>query len=201
MTETEIKLRWNKSAGEAAALVEGKGYRALGPRHLEVDQLFDRSSGDAPGELQSARKILRLRRSQSTADNTSKATVTYKGSPQEGRYKIREEIEFDASSGEAVELVLARLGYRATFRYEKYRRKFKRETEPGLITLDETPIGVFMELEGPVAWIDSTAANLDFAPADYVTDSYAALYRQYCLAHSKAPGNMIFSEITEKSGS
>jgi hypothetical protein len=29
--------------------------------------------------------------------------------------------------------------------------------EPGIITLDETPIGVFLELEGGKYWIDGTA--------------------------------------------
>jgi len=189
MIEIEIKLRWRGRAAEAEALLQSKGYAAMGPRELEVDQLFDRGSG----ELRSSRQILRLRR------HAGKTTVTYKGSPQDGRYKMREEIEFDASSAAAVELVLIRLGYQATFRYEKYRTKFHRDNEPGLITLDETPIGVFMELEGTAVWIDSTAVQLGFTSEDYVTDSYAALYREHRQAHPEAPADMIFLEITEKS--
>ena len=30
--------------------------------------------------------------------------------------------------------------------------------EPGVIELDETPAGDFLELEGPPEWIDATAA-------------------------------------------
>ena len=63
-----------------------------------------------------------------------------------------------------------------------------------MITVDETPIGVFLELEGPAAWIDGTAAALGFHVADYVTDSYAALYRQYRQANPEAPDNMIFDK-------
>jgi hypothetical protein len=34
--------------------------------------------------------------------------------------------------------------------------------------LDETPAGVFLELEGPSRWIDRTARRLGFAESDYL---------------------------------
>lgn len=187
MTETEIKLLWQGSAVDARALIESRGYTLSSPRTLEADQLFDLSSG----ALQQSDRILRLRRT-SSAEEGQHAVVTYKGYASREVYKSREEIEFDVSDPDAFALVLERLGYHPGFRYEKYRTKFKAYGEPGLITIDETPIGVYLELEGPQAWIDSTAAHLGFPPARFLTASYAGLYREHLEQHPDAPPNMAF---------
>jgi len=60
------------------------------------------------------------------------------------------------------------------------------------VVFDETPIGNFLELEGPQRWIDEVARQLGYARRDYITDSYAALYRKKCLEEGAKPGNMIF---------
>ena len=95
---------------------------------------------------------------------------------------------FDSS---AVLAILARAGYPAWFRYQKYREEFTRED--CIITVDETPIGIFLELEGPGEWIDATAARLGFTPADYITASYAKLYREHVEQHGGDPTAMRFS--------
>jgi adenylate cyclase class 2 len=184
MVETEIKLKWNASPSEARAHIELQGYRLIESRTLESDQLFDRPSG----ELKKGDQILRLRRTGAPAT----AIVTYKGPASRERYKSREEIEFQVSDADAFTDVLNRLGYAPAFRYEKYRTKFAAEGEPGIITLDETPIGVFLELEGAKSWIDSTAHRLGFALPSYLTTSYAALYRQYRQENEDAPPDMTF---------
>ncbi len=184
MVETEIKIRFERgSPQDARELIESHGYSILEPRTLESDRIFDRN---APSELRGADRLLRLRRS------GSRATVTYKGPATRERYKSREEIEFDVSNADAFELVLSRLGYEPRFRYEKYRTKFALAGEPGIVTIDETPIGVFLELEGPAGWIDQTAARLGFSPSEYCTASYAALYREYLHSHQAAPPDMVF---------
>jgi adenylate cyclase class 2 len=187
VTETEIKLFWQGSAEEARALIERHGYGLLSPRTLENDQLFDLPSGS----LRQSDQILRLRR-MSSAEEGQHAMVTYKGCASREVYKSREEIEFDVSDPDAFALVLERLGYSPGFRYEKYRTMFKAYGEPGLITIDETPIGVYLELEGPQAWIDSTAARLGFAPGRFLTVSYAALYREHLEGHPDAHPDMTF---------
>jgi adenylate cyclase class 2 len=58
--------------------------------------------------------------------------------------------------------------------------------------LDETPIGDFLELDGPSYWIDETAARLGFSGEEYVTCSYYTLYQEYLRAHPEAPRNMTF---------
>ena len=187
MTETEIKLLWQGSAEEARALIESRGYALSSPRTLEVDQLFDLESG----VLRQSDQILRLRRT-SSAEEGQHAVVTYKGCASREVYKSREEIEFEVSDPDAFALVLERLGYHPGFRYEKYRTKFKAYGEPGIVSIDEIPIGVYLELEGPQAWIDSTAARLGFPPERFSIASYASLYREHLEQHPDAPPNMTF---------
>jgi adenylate cyclase class 2 len=182
--ETEVKIPFVQGAQAARRLVESKGYRVLGDRILESDQLFDR----AGGELRRNDQLLRLRRS------GDRATVTYKGPGRRGRHKSREEIEFDISDAASFEQVLERLGYSPGFRYEKFRTKFAAPGEPGFVTIDETPIGVFLELEGPPDWIDQTAARLDISQAEYLTRSYAAMYQEYRRVNAGAPADMIFED-------
>jgi len=191
MIETEVKIRFAPGAAAARNLIERQGYVIIEPRTLESDRVFDRSPDRSPdrglAELKSADQLLRLRRAGSLS------TVTYKGPADRRRYKSREEIEFDVSDPDAFELVLARLGYTPRFRYEKFRTKFALPPEPGLITIDETPIGVFFELEGEASWIDRTAARLGFSANEYCTASYASLYREYLLLHEEAPADMVFN--------
>ncbi len=187
MTETEIKLRWNGAPQEARALIEGRGYGVSSQRTLESDQLFDLPSA----ALRQSDRLLRLRKTTS-AEGTKRAMVTYKGPATRDGYKSREEIEFDVSDPGTFTLVLQRLGYQPAFRYEKYRTQFRIAGEPGLITIDETPIGVYMEIEGPQDWIDSTAARLGLPKEQFLTVSYAALYREYRAQHPEAPPDMTF---------
>jgi adenylate cyclase class 2 len=183
MVETEVKIPFPHSAQEAHHRIERQGYVVIEPRTLESDQLFDRPSGD----LRAADQLLRLRRSGSLS------TVTYKGPATREKYKSREEIEFNVSDPSSFVLVLDRLGYQPRFRYEKYRTKFASVPPgPGIVTIDETPIGVFLELEGPVDWIDLTASRLGFTSAEYSTASYGALYKEYLKTNEGSPSNMIF---------
>lgn len=187
MTETEIKLRWNGTAEEARALIEGRGYTVSSSRTLESDQLFDQPSA----ALQQSDRILRLRKTISP-EGTTRAMVTYKGPATRDGYKSREEIEFDVSDSGTFTLVLHRLGYQPTFRYEKYRTQLRAAGEPGLVTIDETPIGIYLEMEGPRDWIDSTAARLGLSKAQFLTVSYAGLYREYRGQHPDVPADMTF---------
>jgi adenylate cyclase class 2 len=191
MVETEIKLKWAGTASDARAHIESLGYKVIEPRTLESDQLFDRASG----ELKQADQILRLRRT-GPSDAVGEATVTYKGPASRERYKSREEIEFQVSDADAFQHMLERLGYVLGFRYEKYRTKFATAGEPGIVTLDETPIGVFLELEGAKSWIDGTAGRLGFALSAYSTASYAALYREFRQENEETPADMIFGQST-----
>jgi adenylate cyclase class 2 len=124
----------------------------------------------------------------------SHSTLTFKGKSKDTRHKVREEVETRVENAAAVERVFQEVELQPVFRYEKYRTEFTGDKADGVVTLDETPIGNFLEIEGPARWIDRTAKQLGFSPADYITASYGALYLQYCSAHGIQPSNMVFDK-------
>jgi adenylate cyclase class 2 len=180
-TETEVKLRLPDGAAAVRGLLDRMGYYSQGSRELEVNQLYDHG-----GELQASDRVLRLR------SFGEKWTITYKGPAVEGPHKSREELELHIDDGLAMEQILRALGYLPTFRYEKYRTIFESETESGVIVLDETPIGDFLELEGLGEWIDRTTEKLGFLTKDYVLSTYSTLYEEYQKQHPNLPRNMVF---------
>jgi adenylate cyclase, class 2 len=61
--------------------------------------------------------------------------------------------------------------------------------------LDETPIGIYAELEGPPAWIDATLAALEIDPSTCLTDSYGRLFLQWKERTGSPAENLTFDEI------
>ncbi|MDQ6679083.1 MAG: class IV adenylate cyclase [Acidobacteriota bacterium] len=180
--ETEIKLH----AGDVRAareLIEARGFALTVPRVFERNTVFDREGGD----LQRRGQLLRLR----TAGG--RATLTFKGMASTGRHKSREERETGILDAGEMAVILERLGYRAMFIYEKYRTEFVSSGHGStLITLDETPVGNFIEIEGEASAIDEAAQLLGFREPDYLTASYVNLYAAWCRERGIPPGNMTF---------
>jgi adenylate cyclase class 2 len=162
--ESEIKLRV-EDAGTARAALRRLGAFLAQPRHFEDNLLFD----DATGHLAEAGCLVRVRGT--SAGNS----VTFKGPKSvESGVKRREEIETRVDDAAALCAILERIGFRATFRYQKYREVY--EWDEVEIVIDETPIGVFLEVEGEIADIHRAAEALGFSPENYVPESYAALF-------------------------
>jgi adenylate cyclase class 2 len=178
--EVEIKLAV-PGAAAARRLVRGKGFRVIKPRVFESNDVFDTPEL----RLRQSASLLRIR----TVKREVK--LTYKGPPQNSKHKSREELEVSASDAQTLAVIFARLGFQRVFRYEKYRTEFRRG-RTGIVTLDETPIGTYLELEGPPAWIDRTARLLGFAERDYITLSYGRLYLDWCAQQGREPGDMVF---------
>jgi adenylate cyclase class 2 len=179
--EVEIKLRLETAAAGVERLAAA-GFQAVQGRAFESNEVYD----TADLRLRAARALLRLR------ESAGETILTYKGPPEAGPHKSREEIETRVEKADALRAVLARLGYEPVFRYEKYRTTFGRAGEAGHVVLDETPIGVFLELEGEPGWIDRTAAELGSAPQQYITESYGTLYRLECERRGVVPSHMVF---------
>jgi adenylate cyclase class 2 len=163
MLEREIKLRFN-SVEEARAAVLATGATPLLGRRLQEDSLLDTPDED----LRRRRCVLRVR-----VEN-GKSRLTYKGPVQPSAMKLREEIETVVGDGEILLRVFEELGLHVWFRYEKYREEFAHEDV--IIAVDETPVGVFIEIEGSEGGIQATANALGRTPDDYVVDSYRSLF-------------------------
>lgn len=182
--EREIKLRVG-SRDEAVTRARAAGAVAQGDAVLQDDTLFD----DAERTLAHRGCALRVRRQ---GDAT---ILTFKGPQQPAVMKIRDEVETHVASGPAIVAILGGAGLKPVFRYQKRRQQFALRN--ALMTLDETPIGVFVELEGDEEAVRAGAAALGFRPADYIRSSYATLYRQYCRERGLEPGNMLFESDTD----
>ncbi|MBV9265719.1 MAG: class IV adenylate cyclase [Acidobacteriaceae bacterium] len=183
-TETEVKIRLSDRPA-AVDRLQQLGFKVSVPRAFESNTIYD--TGDQ--RLRQAGTILRLRQV------GSKAVITWKGAGEPGRHKSRQELETSIGSLEALHQILGKLGYDAAFRYEKYRTEFVRgdDGDSGVVTVDETPIGNFLELEGPGDWIDRTAKQLGFSEPEYILDSYGKLYIAECERRGLQPTHMVFT--------
>ena len=182
MREVEVKLRMAEPQ-DAEDLLMGQGFRVIHERAFESNVLFDTPER----ALRAERRLLRVR------EFGGVGTFTYKGTPETGRHKSREELETEVADARTLRLMLGRLGFLPFFRYEKYRTVYQQPGDPlGLAVLDETPIGCWMELEGAPDWIDSNAARMGFAQQQYVTESYGALWLSYCREHGIDSNDMVF---------
>lgn len=180
-TETEIKLAI-PNVRAARKLLRSAGFGIERARVFESNVVFDTPRLS----LRRASQLLRLRQAGKLT------TVTYKGKPAIGRHKSREELELAVPDATMMAAIFERLGYRPVFRYQKFRTEYRLERSPGLATLDETPIGNFLELEGSPAWIDRMAKRMGFGDEDYITASYARLYLDWCRENRVTPGDMVF---------
>ena len=80
-----------------------------------------------------------------------RCTLTHKSRGSAGRHKTRAEHETGVTSAEEMQAVLAALGFRPSFRYEKYRAEWS--DGQGDVVIDRTPIGDIGEIEGSPEWI------------------------------------------------
>jgi adenylate cyclase class 2 len=179
--ETEIKLAVPDAAA-ARRLLRASGFRVARRRAFESNAIFDTPER----RFGRGGALLRVRESGRAAQ------LTYKGPAKPSKHKSREEREVEADDAPMLRLILERLGFVRVFRYEKYRAEYRREETGGVVTLDETPIGVYLELEGTSGWIDRTARRLGFTEEDYITASYGRLYLEWCAARDRAPRDMLF---------
>lgn len=109
-------------------------------------------------------------------------------------YKVRREIEAAVGDAGRLRQILKYLGYEPVFYYEKFRTHYRL---PGLervmVTLDETPIGTFFELEGPAREIDRARRSLGYEAGDANRLSYGALYAEYQRARGLPFRHMVFA--------
>ncbi|HVD94295.1 MAG TPA: class IV adenylate cyclase [Vicinamibacterales bacterium] len=183
-SEREIKLRFD-SVEEARAAVLAAGGTPLYGRRLQDDSLLDTEDES----LRRRRCVLRVR-----VEN-GKSRITFKGPVQPSIMKLRDEFETIVGDGVLLLHIFGELGFHVWFRYEKYREEFSHEDVT--VAVDETPVGVFVEIEGTEPGIMTMAEALGRTPADYIVDSYRGLFLQYRDACGLAGTDMVFEANAE----
>lgn len=179
MLEQEVKLKF-ENAEAARRSVEATGARLVVSRRLLDDRMFD----TADQHLRQAGCALRVRR------DGPRTCFTFKGPTEPGPVKSREEIETEVGDADVAEALFRALGFRRWFRAEKYREEYA--LGAAVVTVDEAPIGVYVEIEATPAEIDRVAALLGKSRGDYVLTSYPALYAEWCAARGVVATDMTF---------
>jgi adenylate cyclase class 2 len=183
--EIEVKLPFD-SAAAAREAVKRLGATTRTPRHFEDNIVFDR--GDR--SLETAGVTLRVRTRGDEAILTLKLPVAG-----DHRHKVREEHETSVGDAETMIRLFAGLGYEPRWRYQKFRTVYA--LDELAICLDETPIGCFVELEGPPDQIDAVAERLGFASDQYVCGSYRELGEQEAARRGVEIGDMLIDATGE----
>ena len=214
--ETEIKLAVTDAKEFVRKLKKLGARKVFGGtgRVHEWNVLFDTDKN----ELAARGQLLRIRTERrdgagpkQSRSKRERVLLTFKGPVRSGnnnagsspepvagqRHKVREEIELEVSDAAALTKVFEGMGLRGWFRYEKFRTTYRlpawqKWADGLLIEVDETPIGTFVELEGPPGAIDRAAREMGFSERDYILANYLTLYRGECARRGENPGHMVF---------
>lgn len=147
-----------------------QGLRSLGAKLTQPRQYENNLRFDTPdGKISHNMAALRLRQD-------DKARLTYKGPPlEEGGARLRQELEFVVSDSAMARRFLEALGYQVVVMYEKYRATYA--LDETLVTLDEMPYGLFIEIEGKDASrIQQVSRQLGLDWEKRCLDSYLMLF-------------------------
>ncbi|MFP5230979.1 MAG: class IV adenylate cyclase [Acidobacteriota bacterium] len=185
---TEVEVKFSVPDSEALTRrLRDAGFHLETPRTFERNILYDTPDR----RLRSQTAILRLRQ------YGDRWVVTFKCLPRDhdpdAPHKHREETETRVDNGEAIGAIFTQLGFQPAFAYEKWRTEFADAT--GHCVLDETPIGIYAELEGPPAWIDDTGRKLGIDPKEFLTLSYGRLFEKWRDATGSPAQNLTFDEV------
>jgi adenylate cyclase class 2 len=151
----------------------------------EINLLLDEDHG----RLRTAGALLRLRQHGDRNILTLKGPVSYRGA-----IKVRPERETEFSDFPRMVEIFEELGFSVFMRYEKDREEWR--LEEFSVVLDHTPMGDFIEVEGPSDGLERAARLLGLDPAAAVRGSYVSLWLEYRELHPELalPTDMVFAE-------
>lgn len=184
--ETEVKFCVRDRAVLEQNL-QASAFQLVTPSTFERNTLYD----TADRSLRARRQILRVRQ------YGEKWVVTHKRTPDDSNdqelHKHRVETETEVEDGDAIASIFTMLGFKPAFIYEKWRTEFADGS--GHCVIDETPIGLFAELEGPDDWIDTMVPRLGVADADVMTLSYGRLFEKWKLDTGSTAEHFTFEDV------
>jgi adenylate cyclase class 2 len=178
--ETEVKIRiTQEELDPIRARLKELGARCLSPRTEEKNLLFDFTDRN----LETCGCAVRLR------TFGEEITLTFKGEVQEDpRFKKRQELETSVQDPQATIKVLEALGMHICFEYSKVREVYTLsvDQDQAEICLDETPVGTFVEIEGPESTIEALASQLGWTPDSFIRRNYVEMYLEQQTAGHRA---------------
>lgn len=184
--ETEIKFRVADTAALESRLTS-LGFHLVTPRSFESNTLYDTPDRT----LRRKRELVRIRQ------YDGRWLLTHKRVPDSGvgedAHKHRVETETILSDGSALAEVFASIGFVPVFRYEKWRTEWS--DAGGHCVIDETPLGIFAELEGSPEWIDRIAQELGIAPEERMTLSYGRLFELWKEQTGSTANDLTFAAV------
>ena len=180
--ESELKIPVTNLDAVRAALQRARAtVEQLAAR--EVNLLLDTEDG----RLRNSGSVLRLRQHGARNILTFKGPVSYEGS-----IKVREEYETEFANFPRMIEVFEHLGFAVYMRYEKDREEWLLEGYS--VVLDHTPMGNFVEVEGPPERLEGTAVLLGLDTNAAIRGSYVGLWQDYRASHPTLglPFDMVF---------
>jgi adenylate cyclase class 2 len=197
MQNAEIELKFPLSDPAALQnLLPQLGFHLDTPRTFESNTLYDTPDRS----LRAQKQLLRIRQYGNVHTLTHKRTAAPEDPEHPSRYKIRIETETTVADPVALGQIFEQLGYQPVFAYEKYRTEWSAfdpltGSTPHLV-IDETPIGNYVELEGPTGWIDRMLVDLGVDVNTCLTDSYGKLFLDWKERTGSPAENLTFSEVS-----
>lgn len=191
--EQEIEVKFYvRDLARVEQTLQKLNARMAQKRALETNLRFDTTENS----LGRYRHVLRLRRpAPGYLPEDPQGLLTYKGPTQSGQsISIRQEIEVVVSDFETALHLLEALGYQVVVMYEKWRTVYRVGDVD--VDLDETPLGNFLEIEGPdTAGIQEVALLLGLDWEARSGESYMALFNRVRLARGLSVQNLSFAEF------
>lgn len=191
--EQEIEVKFYlRDLAKVEQTLQKLNARLAQKRALETNLRFDTPDTS----LGRHRRVLRLRRpAPGYQPDDPQGLLTYKGPTQSGQaISIRQEIEVVVSDFESAQHLLEALGYQVVVMYEKWRTVYR--IGPVDIDLDETPLGCFIEVEGPnTAGIQEVAQLLGLDWEARSGESYMSLFNRVRVARGLSAQNLSFAEF------
>lgn len=180
--ETELKIPVS-SLDVVRKALERSGGKLVHPMAREDNVLFDTSDR----RLETSGRVLRLRRYGDQNLLTLKGPVSYRDG-----IKVRREDETRVADADRLQVIFEDLGFEAVARYEKDRESWQFGHVE--VVLDHTPMGDFVEVEGPPEMLGEAARSLGLDPERAVCGSYPSLWKEYRLGHpdEELPSDMVF---------
>jgi adenylate cyclase class 2 len=181
--ESEIKLPV-ADLNKVRRRLERDGAKLVHAAAHEDNLLLDTSSG----RLQARDSVLRVRQARGRTLLTLKGPASF-----HDRVKQRSEHELEVVDGGCLLAILRGLGFDIVARYQKEREAWRLgETD---VLLDRTPMGNFVEIEGPLELVSASARRLGLDAESAVTESYLELWRDYRRSRpgDELPEDMLFT--------